>query len=76
MPPCKIASLAHLDEPRGRARECEGARIVAAQLGRLGVGRGDKADAVVVQHVDQVDEAAHGVAPSRAITGMPSIITV
>ena len=42
----------------------------------LGVGGGDQADALVVERVDQVDEAAGLVSLGGESLGMPEIMTV
>jgi hypothetical protein len=56
----------HLDQARGGALELEGAVALRVELGGLRVGGGEELHLVLVERVDQRDEARGLVAVLRA----------
>ena len=74
----QIGLRAHLDQARGRALELLRLETVvgAIERVRLGRGRGDELHRIVVERVDQDDEALGLVALPKSITGMRSSTSV
>src|SRR5689334_17816181 len=66
MPLREILLALHLDEARGGAFELEGAVAGAVEVLRLGVGGSEQFDLMLVERVDQSDEAGGLVAVLRA----------